>query len=398
MKDKRKDAVVIALVSVAHGTSHFFQLVIAPLFPLIKEDFGVSYAALGFVVAVFYTLSAVGQPIAGFVVDRFGPRGVLLGGVGFMVAGIALAGLAPSYPLLVAGSALAGIGNAVFHPADFSIINSRVGVERLGYAYSVHGMGGSLGYASAPLFSGTMAALFGWHAALLAASAIGVGVLGAIVLFKEHLQVSVQGQLQAGVSLRRQMEVLLNAPVVLCFLYFAIFAAGLVGIQSFSVAAMTVQYGVSAALASAALTSYMMGSAAGILTGGFIAARARRHDVVAALGLAASASTILFVAVGAVPGAALPVMLALCGFFVGSTGPSRDMIVRASAPAGSTGRVYGFVYSGLDVGSLSLPVIYGWLMDHRLPQGVFLVVSGLTALAMLTVLRLPGRTRRAAAT
>ena len=398
MKDKRSDALVIALVSVAHGTSHFFQLVVAPLFPLIKEDFGVSYAALGFVVALFYAVSAIGQPIAGFVVDRFGARGVLLGGIGCMAAGIALAGLAPSYPLLVAGSALAGIGNAVFHPADFSIINSRVAATRLGYAYSAHGMGGSLGYAAAPLFSGAMGTLFGWHAALLAAAAIGAAVLLVVVVLRNHLDVPMHRPTEARGSVRSQVDVLLTAPVVLCFLYFAIYAAGLAGLQSFSVAAMTVQYGVSAALASAALTSYMVGSAAGILAGGFIAARTARHDLVAVLGLAVSASTILLVALGAVPGAALPAMLALCGFFVGSTGPSRDMIVRASTPPGSTGRVYGFVYSGLDVGSLSTPVLYGWLMDHNLPQGVFFVVAGLTALAMVTVLRLPGRTRRAAAT
>ncbi|MGE5639095.1 MAG: MFS transporter [Clostridia bacterium] len=398
MKDKRSDAVVIALVSVAHGTSHFFQIVIAPLFPFIKEEFGVSYAALGFVVALFFAFSAIGQPIAGFVVDRFGPRGVLLGGLGCMVGGIALAGLASSYPLLVVGSALAGLGNSVFHPCDFSIINSRVGASRLGYAYSAHGMGGSLGYASAPVFSGAMGALFGWHTALLVAAALGAVVLAALLAMRNRLRVDVQRHAGTGGGLRSQVDVLLAAPVVLCFLYFAIYAAGLAGVQSFSVAAMTVQYGVSATLASAALTSYMVGSTAGILAGGFIASRAPRHDIVAALGLAASASTVSLVALGAVPGTALPAMLALCGFFVGSTGPSRDMIVRASTPAGSTGRVYGFVYSGLDVGSLSTPVLYGWLMDHRLPQGVFFVVAGLTALAMLTVLRLPGRTRRAAAT
>jgi FSR family fosmidomycin resistance protein-like MFS transporter len=112
---------------------------------------------------------------------------------------------------------------------------------------------------------------------------------------------------------------------------------------------------------------------------------------VAAAGLALSASVVSMIAISAVPGTALPAMLALAGFCVGATGPSRDMIVRASTPAGATGRVYGFVYSGLDVGSLSTPVFYGWLMDHHLPQGVFYTVAGLTLLAMFTVLQLPGR-------
>jgi MFS family permease len=386
---KPADAVVIGLVALAHGLSHFFQLIIAPLFPLIKDELGVSYAALGFVVMLFYTLSGLFQPVAGFVVDRFGGRTVLLGGVACLTFGTLIAGSASSYGALVAGAALAGLGNSVFHPADFSILNSRIGTARLGHAYSAHGIAGSLGYASAPIFSGGLGALVGWHNALFAAA--GVGAFMFLLLLTNwnrlHMEEG-QGKRAEG---KTDFRILFAAPVVMCFLYFAIYAAGLAGLQSFSVSAMTVQYEVAAALASSALTAYMIGSAAGIFAGGFIATRTARHDLVAATGLALSACLVSMIALGAVAGAALPAMLALAGFCVGSTGPSRDMIVRASTPAGATGRVYGFVYSGLDVGSLSTPVFYGWLMDHNLPQGVFYTVAGLTILAMLTVMQLPGR-------
>ena len=144
--------ITIALVALAHGTSHFFQLAIAPLFPFIKEDLGVSYAALGFVVALFYAISGVCQPIAGFVVDRYGGRPVLIGGVGLLAAGTLVAALAGSYEMLVLGAAITGVGNSVFHPADFSILNTRVEPRSLGYAYSAHGIAGSLGYAAAPIF------------------------------------------------------------------------------------------------------------------------------------------------------------------------------------------------------------------------------------------------------
>jgi MFS family permease len=177
--------------------------------------------------------------------------------------------------------------------------------------------------------------------------------------------------------------------------YFAVYAAGLAGLQSFGVTAMTVQFGVSTALASSALTAYMIGSAAGIFAGGFIAARVPRHDIVAASGLAFGSFWVLLIAIGAASGGGLVALLALAGFSVGATGPSRDLIVRASTPPGATGKVYGFVYSGLDFGSLATPVFYGWLMDHSLPQGVFYTVFALTALAIFTVLQLPGRTRPA---
>jgi FSR family fosmidomycin resistance protein-like MFS transporter len=383
------DAVVIGLVALAHGLSHFFQLVIAPLFPLIKDELGVSYAALGFVVTLFYALSAMFQPVAGFVVDRFGGRAVLVGGVSCLTLGMLLAGSASSYGVLVMGAALAGFGNSVFHPADFSILNSRVGAARLGHAYSAHGVAGSLGYALAPIFSGSMGALFGWHVALYAAAGVGLCMLVLFLLNWNRLRIGdVQGKRPEG---KMDVKILFATPVLLCFLFFAIYTAGLIGLQSFSVSAMTVQYGVAAALASSALTAYLIGSATGIVAGGFLVARTARHDLVAASGLAGSAFWVLVVALGVLPGATLPLLLGLAGFCAGSAGPSRDMIVRSSAPPGATGRVYGFVYSGLDVGSLSTPVFYGWLMDHHLPQGVFFAVAAFSVVSMLTVLQLPGR-------
>jgi len=390
------DAVVITLVALAHGLSHFFQLIIAPLFPLIKDQLGVSYAALGFVVTLFYAISALFQPLAGFVVDRFGGRPVLAGGVALLALGTLLAGAASSYAVLVFAAAIMGLGNSVFHPADFSILNSRVASERLGHAYSAHGIAGSLGYASAPLFSGGLGALFGWHVALFAAAGVGACMLLLLLLNWKRLHIPESASRRP--EGKTDWSVLFAAPVVMCFLYFAIYTAGLSGLQSFSVAAMTVQYGVTAALASSALTAYMIGSAFGIFGGGFIATRTTRHDLVAAGGLAGAAFWIFLTATGAMPGAALPLLLGLAGFCAGATGPSRDMIVRASTPPGATGRVYGFVYSGLDVGSMSMPVFYGWLMDHDLPHGVFYAAATFNVLAMLTVLQLPGRRIRGQST
>jgi len=393
----RASAFVIGLVSVAHGMSHFYQLVVAPLLPFIKDELGVSYAALGFAMTLFYAASALFQPIAGFVVDRVGARGVLTGGLALMVAGIALAGAAHSYPMLVVGLLLAGLGNSAFHPADFSILNARVDASHLGYAYSAHGMAGSIGYAAAPLFSAAMGAAFGWHVALFVAAAIGLAVLIVLLANQPRLHVAV-APAAGRASARDDARVLLSAPVVLCFLYFVIYCCGLVGVQHFSITAMTMQHGVTVAFASTALTTYMAGGALGMLAGGFIATKASRHDLVAIGGLALGASFMLVIASAALPAALLPLLFGLTGFSMGVTNPSRDMIVKASTPPGASGRVYGFVYAGLDVGSLGTPVLFGWLLDHGMPQAVFYVIFGFSLLAILTVMQLPGRTRRAAAT
>ena len=384
---RREDALVVSLVGLAHAMSHFVQLVLAPLFPMMKEEFGISYAALGLLLAVFYTLSALAQPIAGFVVDRYGARNVLLGGLALQAAGIALIAAADAYPVLVAGAALAGLGNSVFHPADFAILNARISESRLGYAFSGHSIAGYLGFATAPLFSGTLGPLYGWRVAVGLTAAAGLAILALLVLNYRRLQgAEHHGARRPAVD----VSVVLAPPVLMCFLYFAIYAAGLAGLQGFGVAAMTAQFEVTTTFAAVALTAYMVGNACGNFAGGFIATRTHRHNRVAAIGLAGSAVTILLVA-GALPAEALPAALALAGLSVGATAPSRDLIVRASTPPGATGRVYGFVYSGLDVGALATPVFYGWLMDHNLPQAVFYAVAAFTAAAVLTVLSLPGR-------
>ncbi|MGH8733347.1 MAG: MFS transporter [Burkholderiales bacterium] len=178
---------------------------------------------------------------------------------------------------------------------------------------------------------------------------------------------------------------LFTAPVVLCFVYFAVFAAGLTGLQSFGVSAMIEQFNIAATAASGALTAYLVSAALGILAGGFVAARVTRHDLIAAGGMAVNALAVLCIATGSVPSAALALTLALAGFASGMVAPSRDLIVRASTPPGAAGRVFGFVYSGLDVGSLATPVFYGWMLDHHLPQAVFYTIFGFTVLAALTI-------------
>ena len=380
----KNDATLIGLISFAHGMSHFYQLLLAPLFPFIKDELGVSYAALGFLVALFYTLSGLLQPLAGFVVDRYGARSVLLAGVSFFVAATLVMGLSTSYAMLALGAALGGIGNSVFHPADFAILNARVSSTRLGYAFSAHGVVGYVGYAVAPVFSVAIGAALGWQAALLAGAVLGVGLLLLLLLNSRHLVIGAQPRKKG--SLKTEAGVLFAAPVVLCFVYFTVFAAGLAGLQSFGVSAMVEQYRIAATSASSALTAYLVSAALGILAGGFVAARTTRHDFVAAAGMGVSALAILAVAMNVVPGAALAAALAISGFASGVVAPSRDLIVRASTPPGAAGRVFGFVYSGLDVGAFATPVFYGWMLDHGMPHAVFYTIFVFTLAAMLTVL------------
>jgi MFS family permease len=383
----RQDVKVIGLVALAHGLSHFYQIATAVLFPLIKEDLGVSYAALGSTVALYYIVSGICQTLAGFAVDRYGARRVLFAGLALAVTGALLAGMAQNFPMLVAAAVVGGLGNSVFHPVDFSILNARVDKARLGYAFSWHGIAGYLGYAAAPAYGIAMASAFGWRGALLGAAAIGAAVVALLAFQGTTLQAAPVRQRHAGSAL----DALRQAPVLMCFGYFVMIGVGFIAIQTFGIATMVSLYGVNVALASAALTAFLLGGATGIFFGGFLAVRATRHDLVAVSGMAASATLMLVLASAWLPAAVLPLLLGAAGFAGGLTNPSRDLIVRASTPPGSTGKVYGFVYSGLDVGSMLTPVIFGWLLDRGQPAAVFYTVVAVLAVSILTVLQLPGR-------
>jgi FSR family fosmidomycin resistance protein-like MFS transporter len=388
----KADVRTISLVALAHGLSHFFQIATAVVFPLIKDDLDVSYAALGGTVALYYAVSGVCQTLAGFAVDRFGARRVLFCGLALSTAGALIAGLAHRYEILLVAALIGGLGNSVFHPCDFSILNARVHKQRLGYAFSWHGIAGFLGYAAAPTYAIAMVGAAGWRGALLGAAAAGAVVIVFLASQRGRLYVEPADARRSAAhgGLAADLKILTSAPILMCFGYFLLVSVGFIAIQTFGVATMIALYGTSASLASAALTSYLLGAATGIFTGGFIAVRTSRHDLVAVSGMAVSACLMFVLASVWLPAALLPLFFALLGFAGGVTNPSRDLIVRSTTPPGSTGKVYGFVYSGLDVGSILTPVLFGWLLDNGRASAVFYSVVVALVLTIATVLNLPG--------
>ncbi len=386
----RRDVRIIGLVSSAHFLSHFFQLALPPLFPVLKSAFGVPYLAFGLVMSVFYTASGIGQTVSGFLVDRFGARRVLLTGLTLLAATIGLCGLTPSYWMLLPLAVLAGLGNSVFHPADYSIFNSAVSPRRLGRAYSVHGVSGSLGWTAAPVVVVGLTALAGWRAALLAVGALGLVV--ALLLYTQRSALAgkrpeANRAARHQEDLRSGVRLLFVAPVLMTFAYFVLLSISLVGMQTFGVSAIVQVYDAPLGLATGALTALLLGGAAGTLMGGFLADHTQRHDLVAATGMCVGAVFTLVIASGVPAPGAVPVLMGLTGLSLGVTSPSRDMLVRAATPPGASGKVYGFVYSGLDLGSTVTPLAIGWLLDHGEPRAVFVVSAIFMLLTIATVVQ-----------
>jgi MFS transporter, FSR family, fosmidomycin resistance protein len=384
----RADFTVIGLVGLAHGTSHFFHLLLPPLFPVFIREFGLSYSELGLLVSMFFVISGVGQAMAGFLVDRVGARPVLLAALGFFVAAALAAAAAQSYAGLMLAAALAGIGNSPFHPADFTILNKRVSQPRLGHAFSVHGISGNLGWALAPVLLIGVAELSGqWRLAYVVAALWALAVLLLLALQREHID-DRRGSWAAapkpapGVAPEHPMAFLRLPSVWLCFSFFFWSTAALAAIQSFASPALSKLYGLPLSGTAFVVTGFMLCGAAGMVVGGFVVARVQQLERTIAMAMAFAAALLLLVASGWLPPLLAAAVAALAGFGTGLAGPSRDMLIKRAAPPGATGRVYGTVYSGLDVGFALAAPVFGWLMDHGQPAGVF---AGAAAALLLGV-------------
>lgn len=366
----RQDVGLIALVGLAHMVSHFSQLLLPPLFPWLKDAFDVSYAQLGFMLTVFFVVSCAVQAAAGFLVDRLGPRPVLY--VGMLAIAVSCFGsaLSTSYWMLTFFAGLAGLGNGVFHPVDYTLLNRRISAHRLGHAYSAHGITGTLGWAIAPALMTGVALAHSWQAAMASAGVLCLVVLAVLLLNHRrlHLEVKPAGQARS----EGNFEFMRLPAVWLCFLFFFLFATVLGVVQAFAPEASRQLHGIALASVALCLTVYMIGSACGMVVGGFLVQDPRRSDKVVAAAFIVAAAVALTLALSPLPDWLVPVMFALMGFASGTAGPSRDLLVKQSTPVNATGRVYGVVYGGLDVGQAVTPLIFGLLMDHGHFRGVLI--------------------------
>jgi MFS transporter, FSR family, fosmidomycin resistance protein len=380
----RDDIRVMSLVGLAHAGSHFSHLLLPVMFPVFVREFGWSYAQLGLLSSIFFAVSGIGQASSGFVVDRVGARPVLLGSLTLFVLACVLAASASSYPAMMMVAVLAGLGNCAFHPVDFSILNQRISSGRLGYAFSVHGLTGNLGWAAAPVFFALTTSAGNWRMGYASAAVMHVLILLLMIWQRDALTtVTVRTPTPGAQRPAPALAFLKHAVIWWCFAFFFLSTITLAVVQNFSVPILQAMHHVTLEQASMTLTAYMLCGAAGMLLGGFVAARMPRwSDRVVAACMSVAALLMGACATGWLGAQWTMVILAATGFAVGVGGPSRDLMIKKATPKGATGRVYGLVYSGLDAGFAVSPLIFGVLMDKGLPGAA---LAGAACVLLLSV-------------
>jgi MFS transporter, FSR family, fosmidomycin resistance protein len=381
--ERRRDFRVMGVVGLCHFFSHFYQLALPPLFVLIHQTEGYSYGSLALLITVFYTTSFSLQVPVGFFVDKFGARPILMAGVALMAGTTILYGLVPGYPALIVLSIFAGAGNSVFHPADYSILNASVSRARLGRAFSIHNFGGFVGYAVAPVLVSGMGALWGWQTAVMVAGFAGlITVLVAIALSTDFRDSShTLRDTSNSPDLKADIRLLFSAPALLCLVFFALLAGGQMGPQWFTDKAYFLAHNVPVVLGNSYISVFVVGIIIGVLAGGVAADRVRNHLRLTFGSFMLSGVGIILMAM--VPPLSIVIypLFVITGFLFGFGFSARDMVVSGLAPPESSGKVFGFVFSGLDIGAASVPLLYGYMIGVSLPLEIFYLSGALIILA-----------------
>jgi MFS transporter, FSR family, fosmidomycin resistance protein len=380
---------LIAAVCAAHLMSHYYMLLLAPLFAFVRADFNVSYTELALALTVFNVVSGVLQTPIGFIVDRIGARIVLIAGLAVSTIAYAVAGLVDSYWVFIAMYGLGGLGNTVFHPSDYSLLSHYTPKERLSQVFAYHSFAGIVGSAIAPVTLLYMQGFFGWRGAYLGASIFGLIVLAALIAQPEPrdgIPHAARAKAKADSAVvDTGWRLLVTAPILLNLAYFILTSIMGGGLNTYLVVALGALHATPPSIANMALTSLLGMNAVGVLVGGILAGRTSHHAFVAASGLAVGGVVTALVGVFDFSSIALVLLMGFSGLCVGMTYPSRDILVRSVTPPGAYGRVFGFVSTGFNIGSSIAPIVYGMLMDNGQPRAVFLLSAAVSIICISTV-------------
>lgn len=381
----------VLIVCLAHFMSHCYLMLLPPVFLLMAPHFGVSFAELGLALTVFSLTTTLSQPTVGRMVDRVGAReilavGLVLGGISFI-----LIGLTSSYGGLLLLMGVAGLANSAYHPADYAILGRLVSSRNTGKAFSVHTFAGFLGGAVTPMIMTMAAALWSWQAGVIVAGVVGIAMAALIPLIpRMPVPIAVDANCEGGSAKPR-----LNATIISLTVFFFLVSLSTSGIQSFSVAALTTGWGISIADANTRLTVFLVTMSAGVLAGGMLADRFHHHETIAAICFGLAGVVTLLIALVTVGSLLLAIIFGVAGFLVGVVMPSRDMMVHRSSTPATTGYVFGVVTTGLNAGGIVAPPIFGMLVDHGLPSGIFFLSAGVMMLTALVALSQSSKPRSA---
>jgi len=374
------------LITIGHGLTHWYPATFYLLLPLIGTELGLSYSQIGLIMTCQYIASAVANVPGGVLVDTVGRKGLLMAVSLFWIGfPYLLIGFTHSYLMLLACVSLVGFGNSLWHPTAIPTLARRY-PERKGLVLSIHGMGGNVGDAVAPVIIGSALAWFTWREVVvlnvmpgLVVAALLFALLGTLRLAARKQETQSVGEYFAGLRelLRSRALVLLSTgsafrtmtqSALLTFL--PVYLANDMGYSPFWVGACL--FALQAA-----------GFAASPIAGHLSDRLGRKQILVGSM----AATALVLVAMAFAGGSPLFVALvAVLGFFLYATRPVIQAWMLEATPKNMAGSSIGLLFGAQAIGAALGPLAGGMVADRYGLLAAFYFLAATIVVANLFVL------------
>nr|WP_279123085.1 MFS transporter [Muribaculum intestinale] len=367
-------------LSIAHLLNDMVQSIVPSIYPIIKEEMGLSFIQIGVITLVFQLTSSLLQPFVGMYADRRPSPYALAAGMCFTLTGLIWLAFTGSYAAMLGAVSVIGIGSSIFHPEASRVAQLAAGGKK-GLAQSIFQVGGNGGTAIGPLLAALIVLPHGRLAVLWFALA---AIMGALILTRvgrwyKRVVSNISGQRRKVRSVvdhlsKRRINMALAVLVVLTFskqFYLA-------SMTSYFTFFLIDKFGVSIQYSQIALFAFLAASAVGIIAGGYIGDKIGRKYVIwgSILGAAPFAIAMPYA------GLTLTIILAIIVGLVISSAFSAILVYATELKPGKVGMIAGLFF-GLSFGLGGVgAAFFGWLADIR---GIYFVFEISTLLPLLGI-------------
>jgi FSR family fosmidomycin resistance protein-like MFS transporter len=393
---------LVFLMSLTHGFNEFFSIIVPPLFPFLVPALDISYTAASLLVVVFFlTYSLVQLPI-GPLADIYSTRHLLAGGMVVLAFGIALVALAPSFPFMLMGMVIAGIGGSTYHPTGMSIISNSESSDTHGRSMGVHGLLGAAGTVVAPLLMVSIAAAFDWRVALLSGSVVGILFAGVLFIsypriypeaarnttrtdsFVDAIRTVFEGGETVGIDRLSRATDYLRSPLSLKLgALFIVVGAEVRAIQTFIPPFAVAATGADETFGGTMLAVTMVTAGIASMVAGYGVDRVDRMWFTLACFLG---TAVVIVALVSLPLSTLlaPIAFAVLGIVLYSVYPAANAIAANASTENTSGSLFAITNTASAIGGALGPFLLGVIGDFATLNAAFLATAGI-ALAGIPV-------------
>ncbi|TMH91206.1 MAG: MFS transporter [Betaproteobacteria bacterium] len=383
------------LITLGHSLTHWYPATFYLILPIIGKELGLTYSQIGLIMTCQYIAGAVANIPGGVLVDTVGRKGVLMATSLFWVGfPYLLMGFTHSYLMLLGCVALVGFGNSLWHPTAIPTLARRF-PERKGLVLSLHGMGGNVGDAIAPIVVGTLLAVLSWREVVILNVVPGVVIALLIFVFLGTMQLGGkkrEASSEAGAQSLRDYfrglpELFRNRGLILLSTSSAFRSMTQNAVLTFLPVYLAYEMGYSPFWVGACMFALQTAGFAAAPVAGHLSDRMGRKSVMMT-SMAMTAVVLVFMALAA-KSLAFVFFVAVLGFFLYAIRPVLQAWLLETTPKNMGGTSIGVLFGAQAVGSAVGPLLGGLVADSYGLTATFAFLAGTIVAANLFILFMP---------